>query len=451
MSHEEPSEATDGPANLGHVTADRRSFLAAACLGAAGLAGCTGSPESTPSGDDRGSVLRWNDVYVQAVQEFRGGNVAPTRRAAIMNVAVFDAVNAITAARGDDHHEPYEVGEADAPAGGSRPAAAAGAAHQALTELYGGSYEEPLDAALSEARDQDGDVEAGEAWGRTVADRILALRADDGNYEHDIYRPCPDDPSGVGCFRRDWVPARAFVTPWTLDSRDQFRVGPPPAMDSRAYAESWQRTHEVGNDAEERPQEEIDVAGFWRGAPGSPRTPNMWNVIARTVAAREDRSLTENARLFALLNLAMADAGIADSESKYHYGFWRPRTAIHEGDRDGNPDTFLDEDWEPMAVGGSPEYPSGLAAFGGAGARVLGEHFGSDDYAFEFGSDIVTGVTGQDTGVSRSFESFSEALEESKVSRLYLGNHFRFSVDVGADLGDQIASHVLEHYLRPVE
>lgn len=446
-TNEPCSDTSDG----GLARVDRRSFLSATALSAAGLAGCTGSSQSTPEDDGRGSVVRWNELYVQAVQEFRGGNVAPTRRAAIMNVAIFDAVNAITAARGDPHHEPYHVGSDDAPENGSRPAAAAGAAHQAISSLYSDEFEEPLESALSSAREQAGDVDDGEAWGRTVADRIVTLREDDGNYEHDIYQPCEDDPTAPGCFRRDWVPVRAFVRPWTMERRDQFRVGNPPPFESQEYAESWHETYEYGNNVEDRPQEEIDIAGFWRGAPGSPRPPNMWNVIAQRIAERESLSITENARLFALLSIALADAGIADSESKYHYGYWRPRTAIHEADRDGNPDTFVDTDWEPLAVGGSPEYPSGLAAFGGAGSQVLAEFFGSDDYSFEFGSGITTGVTGQDPGVSRSFDSFSEAREESLQSRIYVGNHFRFSLEAGAGLGDEIASHVVENRLRSAE
>lgn len=427
---------------------NRRHFLAATATAAVGsLAGCTAllGTDAEPADD---SVCLWNEHFIREIQRFRGNNFAPTRRGALLNVAMFDAINGVTAAAGDDHYEPYLVDPAEAPADAAPLSAIGGAAHEIMTQLYGedGDFDAALEATLAAA--EGGDTDAGEDWGRTVAADLLAERDDE--YTTDIYVPCAE-ANEPGCFRQDWNPVYSKVTPWTLEARDQFRPSGPPALDSEAYADAWWEVYEKGNAEDpDRPQEHLDIAGFWRGAPGSPRPPNMWNVIAQTVVVEEDLTVLEEARLFALLSLALADAGIAGTEGKAAYGFWRPRTAIHEGDRDGNPKTRADRSWEPLAVGGSPEYPSTLAAYGGAGCTVLETVLGRGDYSFEFGSDIRTGTAGETEGVSRSFDSLRDALEESLDSRIYVGNHFRFTLDDGREQGERIGEWVLENYLRPV-
>lgn len=432
---------------------DRRTFLAAAGTSVtAGFAGCGGLIDSGVSEDGLvPAVLRWNARYVDAVQSFQGGNIGPTRRCSILNVAMYDAVNAITAANGDPHYEPYHVDVEDAPRDASRAAAASGAAQHVLSYFYPDDFRGLYDEIVEQASDDGGDVDSGESWGQTVADRIIDLRSEDGEYETGVYVACPDEPNGAGCFRRSWTPIRAQVEPWAMDSADQFRPGPPPAMDSQEYAEDWQEVYEKGDDRADRPQEHVDIAEFWRGAPGSPRPPNMWNVVARKLAEdAEDRSLLEDARLFATLNVALADGGIATSDGKAHHGHWRPDTAIAEADADGNPETSADEGWTPLAVGGSPEYPAGLALFGGVGGEILTEEFG-DDVSFELGGDINTGIHGETHGVTRSFDSVSAAVQESLDSRIYVGNHFRFSLDTGRTTGNEIAAWVRDNYFQPVE
>ncbi|RQG95085.1 vanadium-dependent haloperoxidase [Natrarchaeobius chitinivorans] len=423
----------------------RRSFLAAA--GTAGLlcvAGCTeviGAAEPT---DD--PLCLWNERFIEGIQHFRGGNIAPTRRGALLNVATFDAINGVHAAAGDDHFEPYLADPSAAPADASPVAALAGAAHETMAELYGSEFEPALEATL--AASEGGDVDAGERWGREVATELLAHRDDE--YATEIYVPC-EDSTQPGCFRGDWNPVHAHVDPWTMNARDQFRPDGPPPLESEVYADSWWEVYERGNDAAERPQEHVDVAGFWRGAPGSPRPPNMWNVIAQRLVVEEDLSLLEEARLFALVSLALVDAGISGSESKYEFGFWRPRTAIHEADRDGNPETEADGTWSPLAAGGSPEYSSTLAAYGGAACHVLEGVLGGGDYSFELGGDIRTGTSGEDEGVVRSFDSLADALSESVDSRIYVGNHFRFTMEDSREQGERIGEWILANYLRPLE
>ncbi|MEY7849309.1 vanadium-dependent haloperoxidase [Natrarchaeobius sp. A-rgal3] len=424
----------------------RRSVLAATGTSAVvGFAGCTEvlGTGVTPAEEP---LCLWNERFVEEIQHFRGGNFAPTRRGALLNVAMYDAANGVAAAAGDDHFEPYLVDPAEAPGDASALAAAIGAAHESMTELYGGEFDDDLQATLAAAT--GGDVDAGEQWGRTVAKALLEHRDDE--YTTGIYIPC-EEPSQPGCFRRDWNPVHARIEPWAMNSRDQFRPAGPPALESEAYADDWWEVYELGNDAADRPQAHVDIAAFWRGAPGSPRPPNMWNVVTQKLVVDESLSIVEECRLFALLSLALADAGIAGSEAKYEYGFWRPRTAIHEADRDGNTETHADGSWSPLSTGGSPEYTSTLAAYGGAGCAVLEGVLGSDEYAFEFGSNVRTGTSGEDEGVVRSYDSLSAALEESIDSRIYLGNHFRSAMVDGRDQGERIGEWLLENSLRPVE
>ncbi|WP_140408876.1 vanadium-dependent haloperoxidase [Natronolimnobius baerhuensis] len=426
-------------------TARRRQFLALGASAVAGsLAGCLSlrGPAADPATDP---VCRWNEQFIEEIQHFRGGNFAPTRRGALLNVAMFDAVNGVVAAADEDHFEPYFADPTDAPADAPPLAALAGAADEVMTTLYGSEFDETLEATLVAA--DGGDAGAGEAWGRRVATDLLAHRDDE--YTTGIYVPC-EEATQAGCFRRDWNPVYATVRPWTLESHEQFRPDGPPALESEAYAADWHEVYEQGRAGGDRPQEHVDIAAFWRGAPGSPRPPNMWNVITQTLMLEDPLPVLEEVRLFALLSLALADAGIAGSDGKAEYGFWRPRTAIHHADRDGNSDTHADQSWEPRATGGSPEYPSTLAAYGGAGCAVLEGVLGRGDYAFEFGGDIRTGTTGEDEGITRSFDSLEDALEESLDSRIYVGNHFRFTMDDSCEMGEQIGEWVLENYLRPV-
>ncbi len=436
----------------GRVRVHRRTFLGSlGVVGGGSLAGCLGVLGSRIDDADNGRIVDWNERFVDAVQRYQEGNVAPVRRAAFLNVSMFDAVNAITGARGDPHYTPYRIEIDAAPPEASRPAAAIGAAFEVVTRFYHREFfEDVLQASLDDASDGEGDVAEGIEWGRTVATRLLEERQYDEVFTTEPYQACQNPANAPGCFRGNWIPEFAFVPPWTMHSREQFRPQGPPALDSQAYADDWHEVYEIGADTDDRPQRQVDQAAFWRGTAGSPRVPSMWNLVAQGFVREANRSILENARTFALLSLALADAGTSCWEAKYEYGFWRPRTAIREADRDGNPDTVVDPDWEPLSVGSSPEYSAGLATYGGAASRILVEEF-DDDTPFSFGSTITTGLDGDAFGVSRSFDNLSHALEDSWMSRLYLGNHFRFALEDGARAGDELGSYIYDTVLRPVD
>ncbi|MFP8958008.1 vanadium-dependent haloperoxidase [Natrialbaceae archaeon A-CW3] len=430
---------------------NRRRFLGSVALpGIVGGSGCTRLGGHID--DDEGMVVEWNERFVEAIQAFEGGNVGPVRWAALLNVAIFEAVNSITAARGDPHYEAYAVDGTNAPVDGSRPAAVTGAAFTITERGYGQPYfAEIRDESFERAREDDGDLRDGFNWGVQVAEQILDTRPYDQTFVDEPYQACDNPADAPGCFRGSWLPEFAFVPPWTLDDPAQFRPEGAPALDSNVYAKAWNEVYEYGRDRPNRSVSEVEQAAFWRSTRGSPRVPGMWNTIAQTVADNEDLSIVENARMFALLSLVLADAGISCWEAKYMFGFWRPRTAIRDADRDGNPDTELDSDWEPLSVGGSPEYSAGLATYSGAAARILTDIIGTDEYVFEFGESLTTGLDADETGVSRSYDGFQHAVRDAIDSRIFLGNHFRFALEDGAAKGDELATWVLDTHLRPIE
>jgi hypothetical protein len=192
-------------------------------------------------------------------------------------------------------------------------------------------------------------------------------------------------------------------------------------------------------DSSIRNADQTQIARFWLEA-----AANSWNAIARQVAAPIGLDLWRSARLFALINMAMADAYITSFETKYYYHFWRPITAIRLADTDGNPVTTADANWLPLAeTPPMPDYPSAHATVGGAPAHIMRLFFARDDLPFSHTSSI--------SGATRSYESFSEAAEENGLSRIYVGYHFRTAVRHGLNQGRQIGQFVFEHALRPVK
>ncbi len=402
-------------------------------------------------------MLAWNELLAERIREDELGTAGASRTFCLLDTSIYDAVNGIDAARPEESHcEPYAV-DPDVEPAASRPAAANAAGHEVLTAYFGTDprFEETFATIDEGLYGADRNVRKGTAWGREVASEILALRADDGHdagttYEIGEGSVCTEP----ACFRYEWgSPHFSRVDPWTwdveADGRDAFRPDGPPPLDGGEYAASWIELHERGEDRADRPPEQVEIAEFWRGGAGTTRPSGRWMVIGLTVASEADLSISETARLFAHLALALGDAVISTWECKAHYGFWRPITAIREADADGNDDTFADEGWTPLAVGGSPEYSSGLAAFGGAGRAVLVEYFG-DGTPFDL--TLHAGNSPEELSpTTRSFDSFSDALSESMDSRVYVGNHFRFTLDDSREAGEEIGEHVLETHLTPVD
>jgi hypothetical protein len=430
-----------------------------------------------PSGD---VVLEWNAIALDALKNdsLLGANakqVGPTRDSralAIVQAAVFDAVNSI-----DRSYEPYLI-QVSAPRGASIDAAAAQAAHDTLAALFP-DFKPTLDKDLAadladvhsaRARDE------GVAVGQIVAAGILAARSHDGS---DIAMPyTPGNQPG------QWQPDPLHpnqtalgslwgdVTPFTLQSGEQFHAPPPPALTSEAYTDAFNEVKALGGDGVHTPTtrtaEQTQIAIFWGydNSPGLSTPPRFYNQIAEVLAEQEHNTEVQDARFFALIDLALADAGIACWDGKYDFNFWRPITAIRDAAADGNPNTVADATWTPLgapADNGSgtnftppfPAYASGHATFGAALFQMMADFFGRNNIHFTIGSDEFNGVTRDQNGmvrpvVLRSFDSFSQAAEENGQSRIYLGIHWSFDKVQGIKMGDSIANYVFDNFLRPV-
>jgi hypothetical protein len=385
---------------------------------------------------------------------------------AMMHIAIHDALNAI-----DRRSRPYAFDMQAAP-GASPDAAVAAAARDVMVPLIGqlplelhtqscidagvARVEADYTAALAAIPDDQAKAQ-GIAVGQAAAAAILALRADDGAVGPFLNPNCPQDtkPGEYRC--TPGTPFIAFegwehVTPFVLKDSSQFRPGPPYAVSKKKYTADFNEVKSLGGDGITTPSartaDQTEIALFWWES-----SPLKWNRIARTVSVDQGLDLWENARLFGLLNLALADGYIAMVDTKNHYNYWRPVTAIQNGDTDGNPDTIGDPAWTPLR--GTPpnqDYASGHSIEGGAGAEVLKQFFGTDRISFQdCGVTLPLGSTCSDPSpVLRSYTSFSQAAAENAYSRILIGFHFRKSVEEGTDYGRKIGKRAANRYLRPV-
>ena len=389
-----------------------------------------------------------------------------SRMYAMMHVAVHDALNAI-----DRRSRPYAF-TAEAEPGASRDAAVAAAARDVLVSLIAQLPLElhsqacidagvaSVEAAYTEALAAIPDDQAkarGLAVGQAAAAAILALRANDGAVGPFLNFACPQDtqPGEYQC--TPGTPFIAFevwedVVPFVLEHSSQYRPGPPYGVEKKKYTEDFNEVKTLGGDdiitPSARTPDQTEIALFWLES-----SPLKWNRIARTVSADRGLDLWENARLFGLLNMALADGYIAMVDSKNHYNYWRPITAIRTADTDGNPDTIVDVTWTPLApTPPNQDYVSGHSIEGGAGAEVLKQFFGSDQISFDDCSmTLPAGSTCSDpTPVLRSYMSFSEAAAENAYSRILVGFHFRKSIEEGIKYGEKIGQRAVNLYLRRV-
>ena len=392
------------------------------------------------------TVLEWNEVAVEATRVARLSPNAQTRALAMVHGAVFDAVNGI-----EQDYAPYLV-QRHAPRWASEEAAAATAAHRVLVGLMP-AQQATLDAALASslAAVPDGPAEfAGVAFGKLVAERMLAERADDGSTDVVTYVPGdePDDWQPTPpTFAPAAIPQWATVETFGINSPDQFRADPPPSLDSPVFTEAFNEMKAIGAaSSTTRTAEQTDIARFWAGPSGTVQPPGHWNNIARDVAEAQGNSLEENARMLALLNIGMADALITAWDTKFAYSFVRPVTAIRNADNDGNPDTVGDAEWLPLL--GTPPHPSYMAAHSAVSATaatVLAEFFGNDAIAFTSSAEVAAGGP----VITRSFDGFWEAAEEAGASRIYGGIHWSFDNEAGLAAGHSVGEFVAENLLRP--
>jgi membrane-associated phospholipid phosphatase len=386
-------------------------------------------------------VIDWNATLLKAIQVERTSPPSASRHMAMVHAAIYDAVNGIIGT-----YNPYLVNQT-APVGASPEAAVAAAAHRVLVNLYP-NQQAIFDAALTDslANITDGPAkDTGIAYGQQVASAILEERSTDGSNQTANYTPGTD----LG----DWQPTPppvapplsphwGSVTPFTMSSGSQFRPDGPPALNSQEYANDYNQVKELGkSDSSTRTADQTEIALFWADGSGTFTPPGDWNQIAEQLSAVPGRSLIENARLFALLNIGLADAGIACWDSKYTYNFWRPVTAIRSGDNDNNPQTFGDPNWTPLlATPPFPEYMSGHSTFSGTGSTILAGLLGNN-------ISFSTSSLGF-PGIQRSFESFDAAASEAGISRIYGGIHFLSANEDGLATGRALGTYVLENFLK---
>src|SRR5436309_6684374 len=380
-------------------------------------------------------VTEWNNAALDAI---RAGHTPPpiaSRSLAILHVSIYDAVNGI-----DRTHEPYLV-QSEVPASASREAAASAAAHEALVNLFpaaASSFDTLYAAILATIPDGPHKV-AGMVWGEFVANQTLAARANDG------WNATAPPPGGSGpgvwvptppAFLPYLLPQWGFVTSFAMNSSSQFRPPGPPSLDSEQYAADYDEVKSLGAAVDStRTEEQTQIALFWADGAGTETPPGHWNSIAQTIADMRGNTLEQNARLFALLNIAMADAAICAWDAKYTFHFWRPVTAINYVEPELNWMSFI-------VTPPFPDYVSGHSTFSGAAATVLAVFYGMDDLPFSLVSDCLHRVY-------VSFPTCLDAAEEAAVSRIYGGIHFRSASEDGLHAGISIAEWTVTHYLLP--
>jgi hypothetical protein len=387
---------------------------------------------------------------------------------AMVHIAIHDALNAIKR-----RSRPYTFDMQVNP-GASPDAAVAAAARDVLVPLIGqlplelpfitqscidagiARVEADYIAALAAIPDNQAKAQ-GIAVGQAAAAAILALRADDGAVGPFLNANCPQGtkPGEYQC--TPGTPFIAFevwedVTPFVLNHSSQFRPGPPYKVDTKKYTADFNEVKDFGGNGITTPSartaDQTEIALYWWES-----SPLKWNRIARIVPRPTPLDLWENARLFGLLNSALADGYIAMVATKNHYNYWRPVTAIQNGNTDGNPDTAGDPAWTPLR--GTPanqDYASGHSIEGGAGAEVLKQFFGTDRISFrDCSMTLPAGSTCSDPSpVYRTYTSFSQAAAENAFSRILIGFHFRKSIEEGTDYGRQIGKRAANLYFRPV-
>jgi len=430
-------------------------YVQLALLGASLLVYASGSYSASVEANNQSSqgsssqpvnpVLQWNRTLLVIVRTpgAQPATVHPTRSFAIMHAAVYDAVNTI-----DRTHRPYLVHLSGVPRDASQEAAAAAAAHEVLVALYP-AFKTTLDAELQQSLAQipDGnDKVEGILIGQTVADRILAVRSNDGSNAQPIPYVFGTAPGDYQSTPPNFPPQPQFthwsrVTPFALEHANQFRPGPPPALTSDTYSDAFNQIKSLGiTNSTAATADEALTGRFWNGA-----IQNYWNEISQTFSLAHSLTTAQSARLFALLNLCFADDVIAFYDAKYTYNFWRPVTAIRAADPGINSETVADPNWLPEVgkTAPDPSYPGAHAVISASGAEVLISFFDRDHAEFNVTSEVLPGV-------KRSFTSISAAAEEATLSRIFGGQHFRFDLTTGQRLGRDVADFVLDNFLTSV-
>jgi hypothetical protein len=381
-------------------------------------------------------VSDWNVTALKITAAAQAPGATQARSLAMMHLAISDAVNSV-----QGRFTRYIATVAAVPSA-SAEAAGAAAARKILTELFPNQkaiVDEAYAASMKGIPDGAGKTQ-GVALGEQVAAAIQVDRAADGAVMPDTYRPLTSP--GV------WVPTAPPITehfararPWVLKSADQFRPGPPPQLSSALYARDYNETKTLGGaNRSARTAEQTALVRSWP-------TPSLmpgWQAAARQLAAAQQLPLAECARFFALLNMASANSYIADWDAKFTYSFWRPVTAIRNGDQDGNDATERDAGWTPLApTPMHPEYPSQAAINSGVAMGVMEALFGVNP------AIPITMTDPADPKRTRTLSGIAQIAEEHANVRIWGGIHFRNSLDIGYDMGRKIAAYVVENAIKP--
>jgi hypothetical protein len=383
------------------------------------------------------TVTDWNQTAIEVMKNARVAGNPWSRTLAMMHVAMSDAINSVQGR--------YERVVATVPtvAAASPEAAAAAAARQILVQLYPnqrGQIEKAYGASLEDIPDGAAKKE-GVALGERVAAAVQADRAADGTGVPDTYRPITT--AGV------WVPTTtplfaeyARAKPWVLERADQFRPEPPPRLSSAVYARDYNETKTLGAaKSTARTPEQTAAVKFWTQANLGPG----WQAAVRQLATAKELDLAETARLFALFNMAVANTFITDWDAKFTYNFWRPVTAIRNGDVDGNDATERDAGWTPLnATPMHPEYPSQAAIICGVAVGILESVFGPKPAIPVTVTDLA------DPKVKREYDGIATLADEHMNVRVWGGIHFRNSLEIGEAMGKRIAAYLVEVSLKPV-
>jgi PAP2 superfamily protein len=399
-------------------------------------------PSVVSSAPSVNPVIEWNRTLLVILRTpgAQPRTIHSTRSFAMLHASIFDAVNNI-----DGTYRPYLVRLSNISRLASQPAAADQAAHDVLVALYP-AFQTTLDAELQQDLEQipEGqDKTDGVTVGQTVAAQILASRGTDGaNLTPPPFIP-GNQPGDYQFTPPNFVPADFTqwpqVTPFALARADEFRPAPPPQLSSDEYTRTFNEVKSLGFiTSNTRTTEQTLIGTFWNG-----NIQDFWNEIAQTAALGHHLGLAHSARLFALLNISLADTTIAFFEAKYNYQFWRPVTAIELAGDDGNPNTNPNPNWLPLTTKTAPDpsYPGAHSAISFAGAQVLKFYLG-DRFTFDVTSESLHGV-------NRHFDSFSAAAQEAGLSRIYAGQHFRTDHIAGKGLGEKVAESIVDTILLP--
>jgi hypothetical protein len=381
-------------------------------------------------------ITDWNQTAIAAMKAANIAGNPWTRNMAMTHVAMSDAVNSV-----QGRYSSY-VSSGPVKSDASAEAAAAAAARHILTQQVPGQ-KTLIDQAYAETTKMIPDGPAkneGVAIGERCAAAVLADRASDGTNVPDTYRPLTTP--GV------WVPTTpplfaeyARAKPWVMKSADQVRPGPPPDLKSALYARDYNETKELGGvKSSKRTAEQTAAVKFW----SQPNLSVAWEQVARQLSAVKNLSLAENARLFALLNMGIANTFITDWDAKFTYNFWRPVTAIRNGDQDGNDATERDAGWTSLnAVPMHPEYPAQAGIIAGVSIGVLEAVFGPKPAMPVIATDLM------DPKLQRRFDNVQQMADEILDIRVWGGLHFRNSLQVAYEMGQKIAAYLVDNSLKP--